>query len=478
MHIRLCVLLAVLALPWLTPAPMMAQKVTWISSTEVAPWRTAGSLRLEKATSQTTQLTIYPDRLQQRMDGFGGCFNELGWEALLTLPAAEREKILQQLFGKQQAAFTWGRLPVAANDYSLSYYSYNDVAGDVAMRNFNIDRDRYILIPYIKEARRIAPDLQLWASPWSPPAWMKVNNHYSMGGQGRDQYATDMRAGRNIGNNATAFRMEVDYLDAYALYLSKFVQAYAKEGLPITRLCPQNEIVYQPQWPACTWRPDDMAYFIGKHLGPKLKADQVSTEIWLGTVNTADPNYTRTVLGNAEAAAYIKGLGYQWDAKQAVETLHKEYPSYPIMQTESECGNGENNWKAAEYTWSLLNRYVGNGAGTYMYWNLVLDETGRSSWGWVQNALISVNKATHRVSYHPEFYLLKHLSHFVQPGSHRLGTSGGADHLAFANPDGSLVLVLVNTEAAPRALAVAVGAKQLAVTLPSHSFNTFCWPAS
>lgn len=116
----------------------------------------------------------------QRIDGFGGCFNEMGWDVLMTLPASQRDGILDELFSPAQSNFTYCRLPIGANDYSLNYYSLNDVADDYGMVNFNINRDRYILIPYIKEALRRNPHIKLFASPWCPPAWMKTNNHYAV----------------------------------------------------------------------------------------------------------------------------------------------------------------------------------------------------------------------------------------------------------------------------------------------------------
>jgi len=259
-------------------SPARAQKLTWVASTAAEQWRVTENVRSSRSAGPATTVQVYPDQPQQAIEGFGGCFNEAGWDVLLTLPAARRGEVLNALFAKPQAAFSWGRLPVGSNDYSLSYYSYNEVAEDFGMRNFNIDRDRYILIPYIKAARQIAPDLRLWASPWSPPAWMKVNNHYSMGGLGHDQWASDMARGRSIGNNATAFRMENRYLEAYALYLSKFVQAYAKEGLRLrgctckTKSCTSRSGKAAPggptTWPissATTWGQNSKA----SRWGPK-----------------------------------------------------------------------------------------------------------------------------------------------------------------------------------------------------------------
>lgn len=453
-----------------------AQRIQWVTSTEQSKWIQQKELVFQVAKAdQQTEITIYPTDKLQQIDGFGGCFNEIGWEALLSVSPAEREKIMKELFSPAGANFNICRMPVAANDYSLSYYSYNDVPEDFTMGNFNIDRDRYILIPYIKEALKIRPDLKLWASPWSPPAWMKVNNHYALHGGKINGQSNGLTQDKEILSNSTAFRMETSYLKAYALYLSKFVQAFRNEGINLSALCVQNEIVYSPHWSSCTWRSEDLACFISKSLGPQFKKDSLSTEIWLGTVNGADPNYIRTVLNDKEAAKYISGVGVQWDAKHAIAVINKEYPQYRYMQTESECGNGEKNWKSAEYTWSLINHYLSSGVNSYMYWNMVLDPSGKSTWDWIQNMLISVNKSTKEVIYYPEYYIMKHLSHFVLSGAYRLKTSGGKNHLAFVNPDGTTVLIVVNTVDSDKEFNIAVGDKTFKVAVKSKSFNTFTW---
>lgn len=448
-----------------------------MSSTEAQPWQACSNLATTKRDFESKPaIEIFPDKKLQRIDGFGGCFNELGWEALLSLSPEERKKVLERLFSPTGANFSFCRTPVGSSDYALSYYSYDDVPEDFAMENFNIIRDRYILIPYIKAAKAIRPDLKLWASPWSPPAWMKVNHHYALSTGLSNSLSFTLPAGKNIRNNATAFRMEDEYLAAYALYLSKYVRAYQREGVDISELHVQNEIYFSaPFWPSCTWRPDDLAYFIGKYLGPRFKQDQLKAEIWLGTINCPDPNYVRTILNNKDAASFIKGAGFQWGGKNAIGAIHKEYPDLPLMQTESECGNGENNWKSAEHTWSLIQQYFSSGANAYEYWNMVLGSSGRSSWGWAQNMLVSVNKDTKEVVYTPEFYLMMHLSHFVLPGAQQVETSLGDDHLAFLNPDGNLVLILVNLQDKNKTGTVVVGGRQFDFSLPGKSFNTFTW---
>jgi glucosylceramidase len=455
-----------------------AQEVQWVSSAEQQPWELHSVLQMEmvKQTSAGEDtIQIYPDKKLQRIDGLGGCFNELGWEALLSLSSDERKQVLRQLFSPQGANFTICRVPIGASDYALSYYSYDDVPDDFAMENFSIARDCYILIPYIKAAKEIQPDLKLWGSPWSPPIWMKVNNHYALRTGPTNSPSSNLPPEKNIRNNATAFKMENGYLEAYALYLSKYVQAYQKEGLEISEIHVQNEIVYAPYWPSCTWQPEDLAWFIGKFLGPRFEQDDLKTEIWLGTINNPDPNYVRTILNNKDAATYIKGIGMQWAAKKIVGTIHGEYPNYPIMQTESECGNGDKSWKSAEYTWSLIQQYISNGANAYEYWNMVLDSSGKSSWGWAQNMLISVNKETKEIIYTPEFYLMKHLSHFVLPGARQIQTSGGTDYLAFVNLDGTVVLIVVNLEDTPRIVTVGVGDRRFELPMKAKTFNTLTW---
>lgn len=447
-----------------------AQKITQTYTTQSEKW-IKEKILISKKSNEKADISINSTERLQQIDGFGACFNELGWEALLSIEEKERKKIITDLFSKEGLNFTFCRMPLGSNDYSLSYYSYNDVAEDFEMNNFNIDRDRYILIPYIKEAKKINPNLKLWASPWSPPSWMKVNNHYAMGISNVKQ----MAKGKEIKNNATAFKMEERYLEAYSLYFLKFIEAYKKEGIDISLIQVQNEPIYQPHWQSCTWRPEDLAYFIGNFLGPKLEATDLKTQIWLGTVNSGDPNYTRRILDQKEAAKYIKGIGFQWDAKNVIGTIHKEYPNYSLMQTESECGNGENNWKSAEYTWSLIHQYISNGASSYMYWNMVLDNSGKSTWGWTQNMMISINKETKDIKYNPEYYLMKHLSHFVLNGAHLLKTESTKDYLAFINPDGEIVIMLMNLEENDKDLKLSVNNKIVTVKAKGKSINTFSW---
>lgn len=452
-----------------------SRSIRLISTTEDERWVERTDIAFNQASlSGKGDVVVALDDVQQIVNGFGGTFNELGWDALQALPPDGQDKVIGDLFGADGLHLAVARTPVGASDYALSYYSYCDVKDDYAMRDFSTARDRYILVPYIKKALLVRPDLKIWASPWTPPAWMKINEHYTLRGGGMEGRAggNEMDARKNVMNNATAFNMQVGYLQAYALYLSKYVQEYQKEGVRLWAIMPQNEISCAPNWPCCTWRSDDLALFIGKYLGPEFEKEGVEAEIWLGTINDDNPDYVRTVLKDGDATEYVKGIGFQWAGGKAIGAIHAEYPAYELMQTENMCGDGENNWESLENSWATVVHYFNNNVSSYMYWNMVLDETGRSSWGWPQNSLVVIDRQTGRVRYTDEYYLMKHLSHFVQPGARRLGTSDGENTLAFRLADGRIAVVVCNPDKSEKEVGVVVGDKSAKVALKAKSINT------
>ena len=422
----------------------------------------------------TVDVVIDSKQVLQDVYGFGGTFNELGWDALQDLPVENRNQIMEDLFSKKGCNFCIARTPIAASDYAMSYYSYNDVKDDYTMRNFSVSRDKYILVPYIKEALKLRPDLKLWASPWSPPAWMKINEHYSLrstglkNGDGHNQL--DPRRATHL--HTTGFNMLVGNLEAYAIYFSKYVQEYKKLGVNISMVMPQNEIAWQPSWPSCTWRPEDLAIFVGQYLGPQFAKDRLDTEIWLGTVNFANPDYIRTFLKQKDVDKYVKGIGIQWSGKQALPTILKEFPNYRYMQTENECGEGENDWSSLERSWKAMVHCFDNGVSSYLYWNMVLDETGKSAWEWPQNSLVIVDRQRQTVRYTDEYYLMKHFSHFIQPGSYLLEASAEKNVLAFRNSEEKVVVIVYNSEDSVKNFTLKIDQKVYQASLNPKSITT------
>jgi len=186
--------------------------ITWISSADQQPWQTMPSPSLTTAGSTVPpEVRIAPRKTYQTIDGFGGCFNELGWVALGKASEADRKQVVAALFGEDGCAFTVARLPIGASDFALDGYSLAETPDDYELKFFSIKRDKQHLIPFVKAAMRVRPDLRCWGSPWSPPAWMKSNNHYSRG----------------------SLKWDPAILHSYAMYFARWVEAYRAAGVNI-----------------------------------------------------------------------------------------------------------------------------------------------------------------------------------------------------------------------------------------------------
>jgi glucosylceramidase len=280
-----------------------------------------------------------------------------------------------------------------------------------------------------------------------------------------------------VGREGTDMFIQDDrYLAAYAAYFGRFIDEYRALGIPVDMVMPQNEFNSAQVFPSCTWTPDGLARFL-RHLGPEMASRGVA--VFLGTLERANSALVDRVLADAEAARHVTGLGIQWHGKGAVAFLHRDHPDLRIFQTEQECGDGRNDWRYARYAWTLMKEFLGGGASAYLYWNLALERGGVSRWGWSQNSLITVDAASGQFAYTHEYYLLKHVSHFVRPGARLVETlsyTGYENQLAFVNPDGSIVIVIQNDTNTDQPVSLLVGEKVLAVTLPADSFSTFMIP--
>jgi glucosylceramidase len=446
-----------------------SEKIRIVSMTPEVPWSEKVVSGKISGAENSEPLVLDLSRKLQVIDGFGACFNEMGWDVLKILDSAQREDILYKLFDPVDGCrFNLCRIPVGANDYALDWYSHNETPGDFEMAAFNIDQDKEYILPYIRSARKYVPGLNIWASPWCPPSWMKTNKHYAC----RMDVVNDLCCSEMEGKEGlTQFIMDDRTLSAYALYFSRFIQAYADEGIDIVAVHPQNEPNSCQNFPSCIWTASDLATFIGDYLGPRLQSDGLDTEIWYGTIERPYIENIDTVLTDPEASKYIKGIGFQWAGKGAIGPAHAKYPAMKLIQTESECGDGSNDWAAAMHTFDLLQHYFDNGANAYMYWNMVLDETGKSRWGWKQNSLVTIDRESGDIVYNPEFYLMKLFSRHIDPGAVLLETGGDKDILAFQNPAGDLVVIARNPDQINRAKKISLGNESYQVELEPGSVN-------
>ena len=418
-----------------------------------------------QALDGAAQLSLTGEKFQT-VRGFGGCFNELSAIALQKLDEAQRKQVMDALFDADAGCnFKVCRVPIGASDYAAEWYSCDEVDGDYALEHFSIERDKLYLLPYIKDAMQRQPGLTLFASPWSPPTWMKFPKACNYG----------------------TLRWEEPVLRAYAQYFVKFVAAYAGQGVTVDQVHVQNEPVSDQKFPSCVWTGEQLRDFIRDYLAPAFREAGWPAEIWLGTLNcpyehfgadeyqrTNYHRYAETVLLDDAARACISGAGFQWGGKHSIAQTHESFPELRLMQTENECGDGENSWGYMEYIFDMMRHYFKHGVEAYVYWNMVLETGGISTWGWRQNSMVCVDPEKHSYTFNPEYYLMRHVAGFVKPGARVLGVKGrfAANAMAFENPDGSVVLAVHNGLHTPYTLRCDVKGGFTAELAP-HSVSTF-----
>ena len=455
--------------------PPVPRQVSWFATTAERPWRQVTS-PLSGFQWDSLDILVNPRKSFQAVDGFGACFNELGWTALNALNDQDRKTIFDELFSPGVGAnLTFCRLPIGANDFSRDWYSYDESPNDFSLRRFSIENDLQTIVPFVRQALSYAPHLRLWASPWSPPSWMKKNGFYAEAPQRAGLPSNRIRPDQVGHEGQTMFIEEERYYKAYADYFSLYVQAYKGLGVKVGMVMPQNEFNSAQPFPSCTWTPQALVAFL-RHLGPQMQ--QQGVDIFFGTLERGDPRILQAVLADGLASQYIRGVGVQWAGKNAVPVIHERYPHLKIMQSEQECGDGKNDWEYCTYCWRLMKFYLTHGANAYMYWNICLTTGGESHWGWSQDSLITVDPATRSYHFNHEYYLLKHVSHFVRTGAVRIETAGTCDDaLAFLNPDQSIVVVVRNPESFQRPLNIKIGEDKFSGLLEGDSINTIFVPS-
>jgi glucosylceramidase len=412
-------------------------------------------------------LNVLTAKRHQTMVGVGAAFSEIGSLAFLSLPADQQSAVVKSLFDPGDAAggggagFAICRLPVGASDFAASAYSYDDKPGDYAMDAFTLERDEKSMIPVVRRALAVNPSLMLFASPWSPPGWMKPTGRMDHDGKENNHLIDDPKI-----------------YQAYALYFRKYLQGYLADGIFISRLCPQNEMDCNPGYPGCVMPPEQMTKLVGQYLAPELKSAGVKTEIWPGTFReTSKVPWAMECLKDDAFRAAAVGLGVQYCSGKSVGAIAAAYPTLRFMFTEAGCEDGKNTVRQARIRMGEMINAFAMGCDSYAYWNMMLDENQKSGWGWKQNSLITIDRATHAVRYNPDFQPVCLVSHAVRPGDARIESAyqpGKAVRLqvsaAFVRPDGSVTVLTQNINDSAVKISIDIdSAKTVAVTLPPHS---------
>lgn len=481
-------------------ASIKAQRVEQITTTEDNPWQRT---QLRLASTSTIEPLIKVNGTEEGIPfrAWGTTFNELDWDAFLMLTRNEQDEIMFNLFDPEgDLKFTRGRISMNANDYARSWYSCDEVQGDLELRYFNIERDKRNIIPLIRAAQKYNPALTFWTSPWSPPSWMKITNDYPvvssrfnemdkrvdylLFGSVEDIDEDEMKF---LGERAKQFPRKLAtqdyfiqdprYLQAYANYFCKFIDAYREQGISIDMVIYQNEAYSYTPYPGCAWTAEGTVRFNRDYLAPTLKKHHPDVKLYLGTFNTNRQDHVERILSDERLRQSIEGLAFQWEGREILPAIRSQYPDYHYICSESECGNGAMDWKAGEHTFFLIADNVGNGCDEWYNWNFLLPDKGTSPWGWSQNALIQVDSKTRAFRYTAEYYAVKHFSHYVTPGSQMVAYSPKGENnmpvVVYRTPEGKYVVIAGNFGDTKQKLSVQLGKKYLNAELVGHSFNTY-----
>jgi glucosylceramidase len=432
----------------------------WITSGEqkykplpVQPWET---------TSKPFSAAVEVDARQQFQSilGFGGAFTDASCYLFSRMETAQRRQLLDELFGSNGLSLSVGRTCIGSSDYSRNAYSFDDSpTPDPELKNFSIEHDRAYILPMLREAMQVNPELFFFSAPWSPPGWMK--------------------SGKSLLGGA----MRKEYLASYAQYFVKFIQGYKAEGVTISAVTTQNEVDTDQggRMPAALWGQEYETAFVKEFLGPALRKASLDTRIWL-----LDHNYdlwgrVLDELADPQLSQLVDGVAWHGYAgtPDAMTKVHDAYPSKNAYWTEGGPDITAPGYATDWAKWSST--YAGilrNWARCIVSWNFVLDEKGNPNIGpFSCGGLVTLDSRTQQLTRSGQYWAFAHYSKSVRRGARVIATKGtvaGVDHVAFANPGGDYVLVLTN-QGAERSIDCRFEGKTLKLTLPPDSIVTLQW---
>jgi glucosylceramidase len=412
--------------------------------------------------------TIAIDAAQrfQTIDGFGAAMTDSSaWLLEKQLTPTQRTIVMQKLFDPQQGiGISFLRVPLGASDLARNHYSYDEMpAGqrDPGLSHFSIDHDREYIIPAMRQALAIAPDISVMVSPWSPPSWMKTGNSLT-GGQVREDASAD-----------------------FAGYLVRSVAAYENAGVPVKYLSLQNEPLYEtPDYPGTLMLAKQQAQLIGNFVGPALEKAGIKASILAYDHNWDHPEYPVEIFSDPVATRYTVGSAfhcYGGDAS-AQEPVHDRFPNKGIWLTE--CSGGT--WQQGNVlavTGRLIIESSRRWSKSVVLWGLALDDKNGPNAGGCATCrgLVTIDRSSepHKVGYTQDYYAIGHASRFVRPGAVRIGSTdlGPTDleTVAFQNLDGSIALLVLNNADKPAQFSVSWDGKNFPASLKAGSMATYVW---
>ena len=412
-------------------------------------------------------IAIDTSRHFQKMHGFGAAITDASAQLLSKLPDDKRRAIMTELFGRANGGLglSFTRLTVGASDFSTSDYSYDDTPGNVPdpeLRHFSIEPAKKYVLPRTREALSINPDLLVMISPWSAPAWMKTSRSLITG------------------------QLLPQYYQPFANYLARTVEAFGREGVPVSMITIQNEPDFEPaDYPGMRVNSPDRAVIIGRFVGPTFRARGLKAQILDYDHNWDDPQMPLTVLADPTARQYVSGVAwhcYEGDVP-AQSPVHDAHPDKDAWLTE--CSGGEWSPKFAEVLGWMTDKLIIGASNNWsrgtLLWNLALDpKHGPHTGGCTDcRGVVTIDPATGAITRNVEYYVLGHASRFVLPGAYRVATTKRGEAVqaaAFVNPDGSRVAILYR-KTGTGSVTIALDGERYSVALPAGSVATLRWRA-
>ena len=440
--------------------------------TEVAFWLTKGdqsqllskqniALNFSDATNANPTIEVDPNTSFQSIDGFGYTLTGGSASLINALPAADKDKLLNELFGTADNAIavSYLRVSIGASDLSASAFTYNDLPDgetDENLAKFSLSKEEADLLPILKKIVAINPSIKILGSPWTAPAWMKTNKSL-------------------IGGS-----LKPEYYAAYSKYLIKYIQAMKALGITIDAITPQNEPLHPGNNPSMYMEALDQAKFV-KVLGPAFQAAGITTKIIVYDHNADKPEYPIAILNDAEAKKYVDGSAFHLYAGNisALTQVHNAHPDKNIYFTEQWVG-GPSNF-SEDLKWHVSTLIIGatrNWSRNVLEWNLAADPNynPHTDKGGCTTCLGAITIAP-AVNRNVAYYVIAHASKFVKPGSIRIASNivGNLQNVAFKTPDGKTVLIVCNNNNSDTSFNIKYNGKIVTSSLEKGAAATYVW---
>ena len=416
---------------------------------------------LEQPDENYPTIIIDVNKTFQSIEGFGGAFTDAAAVTFGKLPKESQEKILKACFDPAEGnAYTMCRTTIHSCDYSDEMYTYDTLAGDKDLKNFTIAHDMKYRIPFMKRAEEMAKgNIKIFASPWSPPEWMKTNNDMLHGG-----------------------KLKPEYFQTWADYFVKYIKAYQAVGIPIWGVTVQNEALATQVWESCIYTANEEKDFVRDYLGPTLKKNGLSDVKIMIWDHNRGVMYQRAEAAyeDPKASQFIWGTAFHWYTGEHfnnVSIVHDAFPDKKLLYTEA---GMDGSWASALRIAKNMILDLNNWTNGYTFWNLVLDQTGgpRHAGGLPQNFrsnIISADLNTGEVTLNPPHYTFGQFSRFIKPGAKRIACTSSSDDFiatAFINPDGKVAVVILNLKDTEQIMQLWVDGKALKLRSPADAVIT------